>query len=172
MGPNNTAEGALPTPRPAAEIALHAEQCKYLYQLFDADEKEVRQLERYLLVAIAAIFSFLVNQITKADYTNLWYFPAFLTCIAGIRAGALGNRQRVWLRTLAEVEQRWATSVGSEYRNNGPGWASLYNRYGSYAVTGSAMLFYVALLALTIFTGFIGAEINHQVILTTPRVVH
>jgi hypothetical protein len=171
MKPTKAIEAAQPSSSAAPEITLHVEQCRYLDQLFDSDEREVRQLERYLLVANAAIFSFLANQITKADYAKLWYFPVVLTCIAGIRSAALGNRQRVWLKLLAEVEQRWAASITSAYSDKAPGWASLYQRHGSYAVTVSAVLFYLALLAVTIITGWIGAGINHQLTSVATRPV-
>jgi hypothetical protein len=150
-------------PRPA-EIAFNEEQCKYFYQLFDADEKEVRLLERSLLLASAAVYSFLASQITKADFELLWYLPALLTLIAGIRAAALGNRQKVWLRLLEGVERRWWTSTTPSHHEGNPGWASLYREKGSYAVTISAVLFYVTLLSMTILIGSVGAGINHRLV--------
>jgi hypothetical protein len=160
MVPSSQVDPVLSTPQ--ADAALESEQCKYLYQLFEADEKEVRQIERYLLLASGAVFSFLANQIGNADYGPLWYFPALLTVLAALRAGALGVRQSKWLELSSEVESRWAGLASPTRTYKNPGWASLYLNRGKTYVTISAVLFYFSLLGLNVYMGQFGADLNRR----------
>lgn len=112
---------------PKAAADLLTTQLKFAYDLFLAAEAEVRSTERWLLVTLGAMYSYLATKAHAAFPPPLrrvaWYSPAFIVVFAGIRALGLGLRQwqlLEWLKTTekggwSQVDRTWtvtATATG------------------------------------------------------------
>ena len=119
-------------------------ESKFVQDLFQAAEVEVRSTERWLLIALGAIYSYLATkartEVPQPLRKLAWYSPTFIVVFAGIRAFGLGFRQWQVLNWLAQTE----TSVLGA---NGGGWAQSKHPW---IVTATATGFYV-ILALATF---------------------
>ena len=70
--------------------------------LYTAAEAEARQTERYLLIALGAMYAYLTTKdIPQSLQKIAWYVPAIVTAFTGLRALGLGLRQHDLLKFLA-----------------------------------------------------------------------
>lgn len=142
-----------------AQVAaeLFKQQAIFVYEFSQAAELEARATERYVLVALAGMYSYLATKEVPRQFRRLaWYAPTLVTVFAGIRALGLGWRQRQLLdyfdrdgkaTTAAEPGSR----VGAVFRAS----ALCFDFSG---------VFYVLLIILTLV-------IAHRMT-KTPYVVH
>ena len=95
-------------------------ESKFVYDLYHAAELEVRLTERYVLLALGGIYSYLATTSAKSiprRFNRLaWYAPTFVVIFAGFRAMGLGFRQKEIMHWLLRAEN--SSLVGLP-----PGWA-------------------------------------------------
>ena len=113
-------------------------ELKFVYDLYLAAENEVRSTERWILVILGGIYSYLAAKGTPEVPLPVrrlaWYSPTFIVVFAGIRALGLGLRQKGvmdWLRAN-EPATSWANSDHL------------------FVVTATATFFYVGLAVATV----------------------
>jgi hypothetical protein len=143
-----------------AQVAaeLFKQQATFVYDFFQAAELEARATERYVLVALAGMYSYLATKEVPRQFRRLaWYAPTLVTVFAGIRALGLGWRQRQTLDYLIEMERRLPPP------NQVRGWGQWFTKQVPF-VSISAGVFYVLLIILTLV-------IAHRMT-KTPDVVH
>lgn len=119
-------------------------ESKFVYDMFQAAELEVRTTERWVLITLGAIYSYLATK-AKTDIPPplrglAWYSPTFIVIFAGLRALGLGLRQGQILDWLKAAETR---VLGP----NGGGWAQAKHLW---VVTGTATTFYLVLALATV----------------------
>jgi len=123
---------------------LLKQEVGFALDVFQAAELEARSTERYVLIALGGMDSYLATKQIPEPFRRLaWYAPSWLTAFAALRALALGWRQRQVIAYLYDLECRVSlTSLA-------PGWAK-----GQLAqlpfVALSAVAFYGALLFVTL----------------------
>ena len=107
---------------------------------FQAAELEARETERYVLIALAAMYSYLATkEIPPSLHRLAWYSPTLIVVFAGVRALALGCRQGKLLNYVASIQQ----SDGTQ------GWAVWFSKQWS-SLTVATGLFYLTLLCITL----------------------
>jgi hypothetical protein len=128
----------------AKGIEFLTKELDFVFSLYQAAELEVRSTERWLLVALAALYSYLATKAARditARFPRLaWWTPVALVTFAGIRAIALGLRQHyvmIWLQT-AET-----TILPPDF-----GWAS-FSESKPWIVSITVAVFYGALVLAT-----------------------
>jgi len=116
----------------------------FVYKLYEAAELEVRASERYVLIGLAGMYSYLATKGVPAQFRSwAWYAPTFIVLFAAIRALGLGWRQGQLIRYLRDTE---ASVLGA---SASAGWAHSFIAQKS-IVAASAGIFYVLLLIATI----------------------
>jgi hypothetical protein len=129
-------------------------ESKFVYDLYHAAELEVRLTERYVLLALGGIYSYLATTAAKEipiRFRRLaWYAPTFVVIFAGLRAMGLGIRQKQIMAWLLRAEN---SSLIDQ-----PGWAqSSVCTFPIMATT--AGVFYI-FLAVT--TGFLAYRMSRS----------
>ena len=126
----------------AQTIEFLTKEADFAFNLYQAAELEVRATERYVLVGLAAMYSYLAATKDIPFRKYAWHAPTFVVVFAGIRALGLGYRQWGVVHYLQTVEAKVLCADASL------GWAK-FKQWP--IVTLSAVLFYVLLLTFTIF---------------------
>jgi len=132
-------------------------EAEFAFGLYQAAELEVRTTERYVLVALGGIYSYLA---TKSGEIPLrfrrlaWYSPTFVVIFAGIRALGLGLRQ-------AEVT-RWLCMTEHKLSPNAVGWAK-FTHDSPWVVTATACAFYLVLAVVTILAAHLMSRIEDEI---------
>ena len=119
-------------------------ESNFVYDMFQAAELEVRTTERWVLITLGAIYSYLATK-AKTEVPQplrrlAWYSPTFIVVFAGLRALGLGLRQGQILNWLQVVETK---VLGP----NGGGWAQAKHLW---VVTATATTFYLVLALATV----------------------
>jgi hypothetical protein len=126
----------------AAEFLL--KEVDFVSSLYQAAELEVRTTERYVLVTLGGIYSYLASKDVPGRFRRpAWYVPTFVVVFAGLRALGLGLRQCQLLQWLKTTEAK--ALVG----NVDAGWVQSFTK-GAPIVAGTATAFYVVLTILTL----------------------
>jgi hypothetical protein len=134
----------------ASAAELLKQQSAFVYEFFQAAELEARATERYVLIALATMYSYLAANGTAIppQFRELaWCAPTLVTVFAGIRALGLGRRQKQMLDYLKEIEARLPPP------GEIPGWAHWFSKQVPF-VAISAGVFYLLLTALTVFVAY------------------
>ena len=79
----------------------------FAIDLFQAAEKEARETERFILLAIGAIYAYLTTttKVITDDFSHVaWFAPSAIAVFAAVRAMGLLFRQRQILKYLESVE--------------------------------------------------------------------
>ena len=77
----------------------------FAIDLFLAAEKEARETERFILVAIGAIYAYLTTPRDISAFSRVaWFAPPAIAFFAAVRAMGLLFRQRQILKYLESVE--------------------------------------------------------------------
>lgn len=127
----------------APELLKH--NVTFVYAFFQAAELEARATERYVLVALGGMYSYLATQNIPVDLGRLaWYAPALVAVFGAIRALGLLLRQGQLLDYLVEVDRRLPLQGGV------PGWAQWSGTKLSVLALPAAV-FYILLIGLTLF---------------------
>lgn len=120
----------------------------FVYAFFQAAELEARQTERYVLVTIGAIYTYLTTKEIPARFRQLaWYAPVLIVAFAAIRALGLMLRQMQLLDYLTEIETKFPLP------NQAPGWAYWYGKQASVVAWPTAM-FYLLLIVVTVVLAY------------------
>ena len=77
---------------------------KFAIELFQAAENEARETERFILLAIGAIYAYLTKEIPNNFMQVAWFSPPAIAIFAAVRALGLMLRQRQVLKYLKSVE--------------------------------------------------------------------
>lgn len=134
----NTADSVPP-------LTFLIKQAEFAYELFAAAENEARSGERYLLVAVGGIYSYLLTHATDVARSfgcAPWLVPPILVVFAGVRAAVLAVRQAALLRYLKTLEERAISATP------GVGWAHAFQG-GPPVLSMWAFAFYIAFFILT-----------------------
>jgi hypothetical protein len=130
---------------PQAAVELLTKEAEFVYNLYQTAELEVRATERYVLLGLGAMYSYLVTKSIPDRFRSIaWYAPTFVVLFAGIRALGLGLRQKQLLQYLDKV-----TEARILQANSAAGWAGNF-RCGKAYVAWTAGSFYVLLACMTI----------------------
>src|SRR5688572_4288501 len=106
-----------------AAAELFKQQIAFVYEFFQAAELEARATERYVLVALAGMYSYLASKEIPRQFRRLaWYAPTLVTVFALFRALLLGWRQSQLLDYLMKVERRLPLP------SRVPGWAQWFTK--------------------------------------------
>ena len=101
-------------------------------------------MERYLLVALGGMYSYLATKKIPQYYRRLaWYAPTLITALAAFRAFVLGLRQAQIWNYLKEVETQIPLPSGVQ------GWAHWYKCQTPYVFI-TAVVFYALVLGSTL----------------------
>ena len=132
-----------PTPASLAADLLN-QQVSFLYAFFQATELEARAMERYLLLALGGMYSYLATKEVPQQYRGLaWYAPTGIAAFAALRAVVLAVRQaQIWRYIGEEVERQISLPSGVQ------GWAHWYNGQTPYVLI-TAAAFYVLVIVST-----------------------
>jgi hypothetical protein len=134
------------------------QQAKFLYDLWQATEMQVRSLEISVLTATGAIFAWLATRPREERVPSFaWWLPALITGLAGIRAGTLGLRQ---LDTARLLESNDAICLAGAKVS---GWAATFLGKGPW-VTLTAVGFYLALFAFDAYVA-----LNYDALMAASR---
>ena len=77
----------------------------FAIDLFLAAEKEARETERFILLAIGAIYAYLMTTNITGTFSRVaWFAPSAIAVFAAVRAMGLLFRQRQMLKYLESVE--------------------------------------------------------------------
>lgn len=116
----------------------------FVYSLFQAAELEARTTERYLLVTLGGMYSYLSTKEIPARLSKMaWYAPALVTLFSAVRALGLLARQVDALNYLKLVEHQYPLA------GNLHGWALRSSASPLPLLIVTATLFYVVLLVGT-----------------------
>jgi len=147
----------------ADAISFLTKEADFAWSLFQAAELEVRATERYVLVGLAGIYSYLASTKTIPSRFQkvAWHAPTFVVVFAGIRALGLGVRQWQLMRYLRTLEGNVLCADVNVLCGNAKalcpvakiGWAHSFIGQRS-IVALSAGLFYVLLATFTIFVAY------------------
>jgi hypothetical protein len=131
----------------APTVAFLAKEAEFVYSLYQAAELEVRATERYVLIGLAAMYSYLAatSDIPRQFRNVAWYAPTFVVVFAGIRALGLGWRQAQLMRYLRDMEGQ---VLGSDACS---GWAHSFLAQRSIVALSAGVFYFV----LAIFTALI-----------------
>src|SRR4051794_4067756 len=120
-------------------------ESEFVYGLYQAAELEVRSTERYVLVTLGALYSYLATRaatdIPPRFRPLAWYTPVGLVVFAGIRALGLGLRQHWVLKWLERAETRVLPRDGVPAS---VGWAN-FSTCHPWVLSTVATIFYVFL---------------------------
>ncbi len=126
---------------------LLKQEASFVLEFFQTAEHEARATERYVLIALGAIYSYLAAQ--KGELPpGAWYAPTFVVVVAFIRAVGLGYRQKQLLKYLQEMEGRLTLPSGVS------GWAEWFSKLPPF-IAISAGAFYVLLIVVTLVVALI-----------------
>jgi hypothetical protein len=148
---------------PADTISFLTKEAEFAWSFYQAAELEVRATERYVLIGLAAMYSYLAStkSIPRQFQKIAWHAPTFVVIFAGIRALGLGWRQYQLMRYLQALESRVLCGdvkvVCGEVKilcaDANVGWAFSFIGQKS-MVALSAGLFYVLLAIFTVFVAY------------------
>jgi len=125
-------------------VEFLTKEADFVYQLYQATELEVRSTERYVLIGLGGLYSYLATKTIPDRFRKLaWYAPPFVVLFAGIRALGLGLRQKQLLEYLQVTEAKALEASGVI------GWAQSFTN-GKPIVATTAAVFYVLLFILTV----------------------
>jgi hypothetical protein len=112
----------------------------FVIKYFESAEVEARTTERYVLVGLGAIYTYLAAHVSDLPRI-VWFAPPLVVFFAAVRALGMGWRQGQILAYLKQVE--------SELAITRTGWAKWYKDQPPF-VAVSAASFYVFLLVVTL----------------------
>ncbi|HXH94338.1 MAG TPA: hypothetical protein VNN25_22365 [Thermoanaerobaculia bacterium] len=132
-----------------------SKEATFVYDLYHAAELEVRLTERYVLLALGGIYSYLATTAAKEipiRFRRLaWYAPTFVVVFAGFRALGLGFRQKEITEWLLRAEY-------SAHIAKPAGWAQS-TVCGFPIMAATASVFYIV---LTVTTGFLAHRMSRS----------
>jgi hypothetical protein len=130
-------------------VEFLTKEAEFVYAFYQAAELEVRATERYVLVGLGGMYSYLATRERSAPFSRLaWYAPTFVVLFAAIRALGLGLRQAELLQYLKSGEVKVLGCAGAS-----AGWAHSFTA-GLPIVATTAGVFYMLLVGLTFAIGW------------------
>ena len=128
-----------------AGAKLLDQEVAFVFRFFEMAEREARATERYVLIGIGAIFSYLATQESVIEELPLlvWYAPAFVVLMAWFRAVSLGFRQKQLMSYLKTLEAKLTLPTRDS------GWATYFTNQGPFVAVWAAT-FYLVLLLVTV----------------------
>ena len=126
----------------------HFEQYKLLRGEIASHTEEIRKLEVYGVVSVAAFFGWLsVNP--KVTFTA-WFIAAIIPLLLGIRVNAQVERIKQIAEYLRDIE-----AVIFEKEETLKGWERIFKeRYSKGTLTGTSRLFWSVLFIITLVAPF------------------
>ena len=133
-----------------ASVDFLKQEAAFVFEFFQTAEHEARATERWVLIALGAIYSYLATQKIPSGLSVVaWYVPTFVAVAASVRAVGLGWRQYHLLRYLKKVERQVALP------SQVPGWALSYTKAPPF-IAISAVIFYAFLIVGTFAIAIVG----------------
>jgi hypothetical protein len=128
------------------EFYFYHSEREFLLNRIDSDVEETRRIERLVILAAAAVYTWLATESGDAQVEALawaWWIPLGVTVLGVIRCLAVLKRINVVASYVKLIEDRYATI------DDVPGWRTYFDRHGRGKVTRAVLLSWLILLITT-----------------------
>ena len=128
-----------------SQFAFYQSEREFLLRQIDSDIQETRRIERLVILAAAAVYTWLATE--SSDQTGqfawAWWIPFGITVLGIVRSFAILQRISVMANYIKHIEEKYATIDGL------PGWRNYFHRQGRGKVTRAVSVSWVILLITT-----------------------